>query len=47
MAGIATAILPGQEALFTLPPASSDHPIGRTRLSDLLNPGQDAQVCSP
>jgi hypothetical protein len=33
MAGIATVILPGQEALFTLPPASSDHPIGRTRLS--------------
>jgi hypothetical protein len=28
MAGFATAILPGQEALFTLPPRSTDHPIG-------------------
>jgi hypothetical protein len=26
MAGFATAILPAQEALFILPPASSDHP---------------------
>jgi hypothetical protein len=33
MAGFAAAILPGQEALFTIQPASTDHPIGGFRLS--------------
>jgi hypothetical protein len=33
VAGVATAIFPGQEALFTLWPASSNYRIGGTRLS--------------
>src|SRR4029453_492866 len=32
MAGFATAILPGQEALFTLPPRHPLYPIGGSRL---------------
>jgi hypothetical protein len=43
MAGFATAILPGEEALFTLRPASSDHPIGVTRLSRNV-PGKPSNV---
>jgi hypothetical protein len=43
MAGFATAILPGQEALFILRPASSDHPIGGTRLSRNV-PGKPSNV---
>src|SRR4029450_13787078 len=33
MAGFATAILPGQEALFTLPPRHPLYPIGGSRLN--------------
>jgi integrase len=35
MAGFAAAILPGQEALSTIQPASTDHPIGGSRLKEV------------
>src|SRR4029450_7399541 len=35
MAGFATAILPGQEALFTLPPLHPLYPIGGSRLKSV------------